>query len=243
MGCSCVQQSNSNVEQSNSNVEQSLVIRWLTSSEQIETAQRILYEVYIKEMNWEFSSNTPSELRIAKTNGNEYILVDKYTDTAKWIGGFINGEMIGCFRAIIRSKSVNDNKLELETYSTFHLAKLSDQICPDSFEINRLAILPKYRGDGIAGYMFVFIAKYVVDNNKSVITTTSSKKLINHHVLKHAAKIGVFKYEETDPEEVDILYFTSTIALSVCKAAGLWLNFKYTNSKELRALHVNLTKK
>lgn len=56
-----------------------LFVRILSDYDAVNAARRLLYEVYISEMGWDFRSDSPTGFRIDKDDQNKPILCDTLT--------------------------------------------------------------------------------------------------------------------------------------------------------------------
>eukprot|EP01084_Bolivina_argentea_P317074 549687_1 len=195
----------------------SVIIRWLQTNSEIEEAEKILYNITIKNAihPWKFSKHNESEIMIMYTENGEHRLVDKYRNVAKWIGAFVDNKLVGCVRTIVASPATK-NKLEMQTYSAFPKS-ISDKINVISkdykyrVETNRMALLSAYRRRNILHCMVLFICKWASEINAIIwgtfpINYYQSAKPFWSDRFGFKKVETTFKYEPTDPTPVYVLY-------------------------------------
>lgn len=97
-------------------------VKILNDYDSVNSAKRLLYEVYIHEMGWDFREDSPTGFRIAKDKLNEPILCDAFDDDAIWFGAYKDDKIIGVTRAVQRSNALG--KLDLELYPASELPSM-----------------------------------------------------------------------------------------------------------------------
>ncbi len=175
-----------------------IIIKQLDKHE-VDSASTLLYDVYVDNMEWGFSPNNPSHLRV-ETQNNKKILVDKLTETAIWFGAFDSQVLVGCIRL---SRVDEYNKFDLEYYPSSKV--VNSYMPPDKtkcMDVSKLAVHVAYSDKAnVIQRLFSVVFKYCISNQCSIIIVTheaylkSLFTLINFPlVVEHA-----FKFEEIDP--------------------------------------------
>ncbi|MFN8770670.1 MAG: PAS domain-containing protein [Neisseriaceae bacterium] len=193
-----------------------ITARMLTTKAEINDACALLYEIYIKYMQWEFDNDNPSNLHIEHKKRRN-ILVDRFTDKAVWFGTFSKNKLIGCARLCYVDE---DNKFEVESYPS---SKVVYQYLPqdrgDCVEMNRIALDTKYKNKIlITHYLFKCVFEYCQQNHLSVIAF-SDNYLINILFKRIDFRLiieSAFKYEIKDLAPVNF-YFANYINGDITK--------------------------
>ena len=124
-----------------------LFVRILSDYDAVNAARRLLYEVYISEMGWDFRSDSPTGFRIDKDDQNKPILCDTFDDSSVWFGAYKGDSLIGVTRAVQRNNSLG--KLDLELYPASQLPSMKRILHPKAnqplVEVQRGAVAKEYR--------------------------------------------------------------------------------------------------
>lgn len=122
-------------------------VRILNDREAINSAKRLLYEVYIGEMGWDFRDDSPTGFRIDQDNQNKPILCDAFDESSVWFGAYKGDELIGVTRAVQRNNCLG--KLDLELYPASQLPSMKRILRPKAdqqlVEVQRGAVAKDYR--------------------------------------------------------------------------------------------------
>ena len=120
--------------------------------------QALLYDIYIKEENWKFKEENPSNLRIEQKTEDKSLLKDRFMKTATWFiavkeslttnPGLTDKDLVGVFRLI------ENEPIELASYTSepYHNAvnDLLQKYKADGLaEVNRFAVHSAYRSKGV----------------------------------------------------------------------------------------------
>lgn len=165
-------------------------IKFLNRYEKIK-AFELLYDVYIKELNWKFGDNTPFNLRI-----HNNMLIDDNSHKGQWIGAFHNNKLIGCLQINSKIKgSVPTQHYQLNNPKLNTILNKQSRLV----EINRAAVNSKYRGSVLI-QMFRFVFIHGSRYNLTFFFTTCVRPLILLFIkLKMKPISGIkFKYEPHD---------------------------------------------
>jgi hypothetical protein len=182
----------------------------LTSCQEIDTARRLLYTVYIKEGGWWPSSNNLSHVEfVASETSMAPMFIDRFDAYATWIAVFdkVTQDMAACGRILSRDKY---GKFEMQYYSSqlSDLKLLNETSNPNIFEINRSAVLPQYRGT--VAWLLLLRAAFVYCHEKkhAVFSNTAIDKVKEiHHSMNYPVLDNIsFKYDPQDIEAVTVYY-------------------------------------
>lgn len=175
-----------------------ITIQRLTTSEQIENACALLYEIYIQQQNWQFSEDNPAGIRVEK-RGIKSLLVDNGTERAIWFGAFDGVRLIGCLRLL----GVDENNvLEIEKYPNSNpiLKHIPITQKAQYFEIQKSAVETNYREIGITRSLFLACLRLCHEEKYNVIVCPVDG-YINLLLKKISFPIKqeyAFKYEDHD---------------------------------------------
>ena len=135
------------IQQSFEDSVMDLFVRILSDYDAVNAARRLLYEVYISEMGWDFRSDSPTDFRIDKDDQNKPILCDTFDDSSVWFGAYKGDSLIGVTRAVQRNNSLG--KLDLELYPASQLPSMKRILRPKAdqplVEVQRGAVAKDYR--------------------------------------------------------------------------------------------------
>jgi len=182
--------------------------------------QRLLYDVYIKEQKWEFSLNTPSRIWV---DHNNRLFHDKFMDTSTW---FLvvsepneESDILGCGRVIENAPAevfgYRDSAIGEEAIKTLH-EKYGDL---GVVEMNRLAVSSKARTPDVKVAVDVVVAvfRYLAlrGNDDRPMIATAARNSWVPGFIRNIPGVGEiqelvgepFRYEETDPEPVQLYLF------------------------------------
>jgi len=211
------------------------------SKDQIEAACALLYDSYIKDIEWEFTPDNPSQIRVEE-RGDSKILLDRFTERAIWFGAFDCKKLIGCTR--LHGVDEN-NKLEIEGYQSSHVINkfLSDAKKNSYMELTKAAVDKNYFGKNILSKLFLAAFKYCEQNHYSVIACTH-----NGYIKSLFKRIGcplilesAFKYEPQDQLPVNFYladYSKSEISQIISTLENLLTNSKRNSVDILKALEM-----
>ena len=174
-------------------------VRILRSLEEKLLAKRLLYKVYVEELDWIIPEDNPSNLKIEESRfGN--ILVDDYDLISTQFGGFYGEKLIAVHRII----SPLNGRLEVENYTQLPL--FLQENC--YHELNRLAIDIIFRKSPIFVLMLATAIKYMMECGcKYLIGTATFPEHGNLFCKIGGTKIDFpeFKYHVTDPKPVSLI--------------------------------------
>lgn len=151
-------------------------VQVLNDCESVSSAKRLLYDVYIKEMEWDFREDNPTGFRIEKDKLNESILCDIFDDAAIWFGAYEKDKIIGVTRAVPRNNALG--KLDLELYPDSGLSSMrrifQGNESQNLVEVQRGAVLKDYRSTqpSIIQILLLFVFSYAQEKGLSVICPT-----------------------------------------------------------------------
>lgn len=151
-------------------------VKILNDYESVNSAKRLLYEVYIHEMGWDFREDSPTGFRIAKDKLNEPILCDAFDDDAIWFGAYKDDKIIGVTRAVQRSNALG--KLDLELYPASELPSMRKIFRGNEsrqlVEVQRGAVAKDYRNTkpSIIQLLLLFVFSYAQERELNVICPT-----------------------------------------------------------------------
>ncbi|NEO99788.1 MAG: hypothetical protein F6K58_14140 [Symploca sp. SIO2E9] len=174
-------------------------VRILRGLEDKILAQRLLYEVYVKELGWIPPEGNPSNLKIqASPLGN--IMVDDYDSVSIQFGGFCGKKLIGIHRIIPRL----NGRLDVENY--IELPFFLQKDC--HYELNRLAIDINFRKSPIFSLIIAAEIRYLIKCKfKYVIGTAIFPEPGSLFCKVGATRINFpeFKYHLSDPKPVSLV--------------------------------------
>ena len=151
-------------------------MRILDDCESINSAKRLLYEVYIREMSWSFRDDSPTGFRVEKDEQNEPILCDAFDESSIWFGAYKVGELIGVTRAVQRNNPLG--KLDIELYPASKLPSMKRILKPKTdhqlIEVQRGAVAKDYRDTkpSIIQSLLLFVFGYALEKAVSVVCPT-----------------------------------------------------------------------
>lgn len=205
--------------------------RVLSTKEEIEEAQKLLYEEYIARAPhpWTFSKSNPINIRVEWNDRlSSKILSDDFVNSAIWVGGFATckkstdtnivtvPKLVGCMRIIVRQSATGHNgklsKLEIEMYPSFQdaLNAPNAQLAQQAFEsklveVNRAVVCTEYRCMGVLTSLIGLALEYVHEHypNHDMMTSTANPHMQRFYPAKcESMPVLEFKYEENDPATV-----------------------------------------
>lgn len=174
--------------------------RILESSGEIREAKRLLYQCYVQEGEWDIPSQSASDIK-ATMLSDGWELTDKYSSDAVWFGAYYKSELIGCFRVL--------KQLELPGYMD-----IPEVLKFQSTELNRLAIRSDYRNHRVVTLMLLRTAfDYAFSLNPVVYVTAECPEPSGMFQRMGLIRFDFdeFKYHDTDPNGVDILYYDTRL--------------------------------
>ncbi|KPA08979.1 hypothetical protein MHK_010818 [Candidatus Magnetomorum sp. HK-1] len=174
-------------------------IKVLSDENEILNAKNLLYQTYVKDIDWLPPFDNPSGIHIIN-NGGLNIITDLYDNVSTWFGCFMKGNMVACYRSC---QKIN-GKVEIQLYTQLPEELLNKYTFR---EFSRLAITKEYRGSNLIIEIIKFTVMYCKQNKYSIITATALKHLATlyfkfgfkkHHHL--------FKYNTKDIRNAEIFY-------------------------------------
>lgn len=151
-------------------------VRILSDCKSVNSAKRLLYEVYIGEMGWDFREDSPSGFRVGKDEQNKPILCDAFDESSVWFGAYKEDELIGVTRAVQRSNCLG--KLDLELYPASQLPSMRRILRPkedhELIEVQRGAVAKDYRDaqPSIIQLLLLSAFSYALEKELSIICPT-----------------------------------------------------------------------
>lgn len=176
------------------------ISRPLLNRDEIRSAQRLIYQVYVEEMGWIPAEDNPSEIQLVNWE-NYKIFVDSFDEVAIWFGTFYDQELIACWRFC---RPLN-HLFELERYHPIpDFLKYSR-----SLEVTRLAIHQNHRNKSrvmlnLAQQTFLYLHQDF-DYTFSAVTFPYPGNLYLKLGLKKV-DLAPFKYSSSDQAEVSLIY-------------------------------------
>ena len=171
--------------------------------EEVFQAQRLLYQVYIEELNWSVPLNNPSHLQVV-----EHALQDDYDREAVWFGVYdrINNpqQIIATGRIVHRD---NEGRLELERYAIADVVRQRLQTNPSMVEMNRSAIDVNYRRSNVWSCLLQAGFEYCLEHHYSVVAATASQQVQSMHAAIGFNQWGPsFTYHDSDKQQACIYW-------------------------------------
>lgn len=164
------------MKDSNFCLEMDFCVRVLNDGQSINSAKRLLYEVYIREMGWSFREDSPTGFRVDKDDQNQPILSDAFDDSSIWFGAYKEGDLIGVTRAVQRNNSLG--KLDIELYPASKLPSMKRILQPKEdqqlIEVQRGAVAKDYRDakPNVIQLLLLFVFSYALEKTFSVVCPT-----------------------------------------------------------------------
>lgn len=183
----------------------------INNLEALNQARCLLYNCYVKEMQWHIEQNNYSGLYVDKTNPH-FKLIDDYDEIATWFSVKNENEVVACARLCPEDAN---GKLEMERYPEAKkmlwptLGELKKKF--RVVELNREAILPDDETDSVVRPLLLKkIFEYCILNRCAVITATPIKEWLTLYERLSFPRLGgcQFKYADADAEKVTV-YFAS----------------------------------
>ena len=174
--------------------------RILTDEREIIEAQKLAYDVLVKEQQWKIKVDNPSGLHL-KYSRLGYLLVDRYDIVATWLGVFQQNRCLGCLRTTSRL----NGKFELEHYYGLLDFLKQDKL---SIEVNRLAIRKAYQRSIVILMLFKLLYQRLLERGGYAWGTSFWPNPGQLYVKKLGLTRNKtpFRYYPDDPEEVYIYY-------------------------------------
>lgn len=183
----------------------SITVCILENDDLIEDALALLYESYIKHSNWKFNPNNPSGIRVEQKNGR-WLLVDRFTQLATWLGAFDGDKLIGCARLCGMDE---DGKFEIERYpNSLVIQSYLEQSRKNCREMGKVAVSPDYKMASVLKQLYLAAFEYCQKNRYSVYGGVGSpyiKTLLRRGGLYPKIE-DAFKYEDTDDKPVSFYF-------------------------------------
>lgn len=148
----------------------------LNDYDSVNSAKRLLHDVYIHEMGWDFREDSPTGFRINKDKRNQPILCDAFDDASIWFGAYKEDKIVGVTRAVQRNNSLG--KLDLELYPASELPSMRRIFQGNEgrqlIEVQRGAVAKDYRNTqpSIIQLLLLCVFSYALEKELSVICPT-----------------------------------------------------------------------
>ena len=193
----------------------------LKTDREIKNAQRLIYQVFVKEMGWIPDPANFSGIRfVGDAEGKRF--VDDFDPVATWFGTFHNQELIACWRFC----EPLDGKFELEHYHPIpEFLKAAK-----SLEITRLVIHPQYRSRSrVMLHLTQTAYKHLCDQFDYTFAAVGFPYPGNLYLKLGAKQADVkpFKYSPLDKNEVQLIVLDFKDKSTVVSGYG-----KYFQRKE-----------
>ncbi|XP_068670126.1 uncharacterized protein [Montipora foliosa] len=194
-------------------------VKVLNDYESVNSAKRLLYDVYIHEMGWEFCEDSPTGFRIDKDKRNEPILCDAFDDAAVWFGAYKDGKLIGVTRAVQRNNDLG--KLDLELYPASELPSMrrifQGNASYNLVEVQRGAVAKDFRNTqpSIIHLLLLFVFSFAQEKGLSVICPTVFpvlETLFSRAGMRLVEKN--FTYGEGDEEWPTFIFYSPSVELA-----------------------------
>ena len=186
--------------------------------------QALLYDIYIKEENWKFNEENPSNLRIEQRTGDKSFLKDRFMKTATWFiavkeslttnPSLTDKDLVGVFRLI------ENEPIELASYTSepYHNAvnDLLEKYKGDGLaEVNRFAVHSAYRKKGVGLMLMQAIIQHTADtrdDNLGPVAASIPLDCAYRYPASVLAKLAKpfgepFYFEKTDPAPAQLYMF------------------------------------
>jgi hypothetical protein len=171
--------------------------------ERIHECLALLYENYVTELNWDFSRDNPSGIHAEMHNGKD-ILMDQFVRKAVYFAAIYKGEVIGTARLTSLDKNY---RFEVEGYrSSQPIWPILKKYKPNCFELSRVAVKSLYGGNGVCRRLFSALLQHCEGGKSAIYVCTSGAQFIKicDYIKWPLVQRKIFKYEEQDPEAVDL---------------------------------------
>lgn len=180
----------------------------LLEASDIKAAQRLLYDVYVKELQWLPRPGNPSDWRVRQEDQDSF-MTDRYDTNSQWFGTFDHkGDLIATCRLVQEI----DHRLEVEHYTEIPRRYKSTGL--KCLELNRLAISPEWRNSQafllLATSVFEFLSKRNYDRLFLAASVPTPADLCESLGLQHMAPKHIFKYDSNDSNEVSLMWLDCT---------------------------------
>ncbi|MFN8770463.1 MAG: PAS domain-containing protein [Neisseriaceae bacterium] len=178
-------------------------VKILNTPDLIEDACALLYDTYIRHIQWKFEPDNPSALRVEAHNGRN-LLIDRFTDKALWFGAFDGKNLVGCGRLTNLDER---NKFEIEGYPSSNVI-IGSLHKENGLELGKITAMGSYEKKKVLHHLFLFAFEYCFDNKCSIFGATHNPyvKSIFTQVQFPLKRERAFKYEPQDPQEVNFYY-------------------------------------
>lgn len=175
--------------------------RLLSSQDEIDQARHLLYQVYIEEMGWKLSPDNPSGLKV-EASAYGPMLVDRFDASSLWFGCSVEGRLVGIHRI-----HHSEEQLEIELYTQIPNMFKNEM----TVELSRLAIAQGYRAKSpvfvlLMATEFEYLRERGVRYALGTAPFPSPGELYVNAGMKRCEDHS-FKYYESDPEMVSIIYY------------------------------------
>lgn len=135
---------------------------------QLDDARALLYRVYHEEQGWSPPAENPSQQAIVRLGPGSFGLADRFDYSATWLGLVHEEQIVGCVRLIDRT---DHPALELEGYFSLPHRLSREHL----IEVNRLAILPRYRRTPAALLLISRALEIATCHHRAVITAATRR--------------------------------------------------------------------
>ena len=202
------------------NFMMTFVVKILNGNESINSAKRLLYDIYIGEMEWAFRRDSPTGFRVDRDEGNHLLLCDVFDDSSIWFGAYEGGDLIGVMRAVQRSNPLG--KLDLELYPASKLPSMKRIFRENEnyplVEVQRGAVAKRFRDarPSIIQRLVLHVFRYALKNGLSVVCPTVFPRL--EALFTHAGMRLIetnFTYEEGSQECPTSIFYSPSDELGL----------------------------
>ncbi|XP_073235228.1 uncharacterized protein [Porites lutea] len=190
-------------------------VKILNDYEAVNSAKRLLYDVYIHEMGWVFRDDSPTGFHIDKDKRSQPILCDAFDKTSIWFGAYKEDKLIGVARAVQRNNTLG--KLDLELYPSSSLPSMKrlfqgKEGC-QMIEVQRGAVAKDYRNTepSVIQLLLLFAFSFAQEKQFSIVCPTVFPALetLFSQAGMHLVEKN-FTYGEGEEEWPTFIFFCSS---------------------------------
>ena len=184
----------------------------ISGIEALHKARQLLYDCYVKKLQWEIVADNPSGIRM-ETRDNALAIVDDYDSCSTWFSVTQEKETVACARIC---KEDTKGRLEVERYASARLSLrpvLNLKHALKLVELNREAMATHCIANKTIGFSLLrAIFTYCLEHDYTVLTTTPITEWVELYEDIGFPKLETcaFKYFHLDPCPVAV-YFAQHI--------------------------------
>eukprot|EP01025_Chloroclados_australasicus_P003700 TRINITY_DN10886_c1_g1_i1.p1 TRINITY_DN10886_c1_g1~~TRINITY_DN10886_c1_g1_i1.p1 ORF type:complete len:229 (+),score=1.33 TRINITY_DN10886_c1_g1_i1:154-840(+) len=176
---------------------------------QIQQAQKLLYQVYVKEQKWDVNRHPNNPSGLYADHGNEK-LIDKIDESnpCYYFGALHKGEVVATIRLVLPNK---DGSLEIDRYTYIPTLLRGRKLC----ELNRSAVSAKWRTNGLIFQLIGTALEKAYNTYDCEYAIGSSPRTLAkvYELVFRSVSVYEFKYQEDDPfssfQVIDLAYLAS----------------------------------